>query len=92
MAARTQTGNIHFIFTDKDALSAVRFRSFVRDCSAIERGADELNEAMKEQETKLKSFIQQQHQELLQTFDPRVKRLRRRRQILIHKDAFEDLE
>jgi hypothetical protein len=34
----------------------------------------------------------QQHQELLQTFDPRVKRLRHRRQILIHKDAFDDFE
>jgi hypothetical protein len=30
--------------------------------------------------------------ELLQTFDPRIKRLRRRRKILIHKDAFDDLE
>lgn len=87
-----QERNVHIIFTDKNALSAVRFRSFVRDCRAIERGTDELNGAVKEQETKLKSFILQQHQELLQTFDPRVKKLRRRRQILIHKDAFDDIE
>jgi hypothetical protein len=87
-----QERNIHFVFTDKNALSAVRFRSFVRDCRAIERRADELNEAAKEEKTKLESFILQQHQELLQTFDPRVKRLRRRRQILIHKDAFDDCE
>jgi hypothetical protein len=84
--------NIHFIFTDKDALSAVRFRSFVRDCRAIERGSDELNSALAEEETKLRTFIAQQHQDLLQTFDPRIKRLRRRRKILIHKDAFDDLE
>ena len=87
-----QECNVHLIFTDKDALSAVGFRSFVRDCRAIERGADELNEAVREQETKLKSFILEQHQELLQTFDPKIKRLRRRRKIFIHKDAFDDLE
>jgi hypothetical protein len=87
-----QEHNVHFVFTDKNALSAVRFRSFIRDCRAIERRADELNEAAREEETKLKSFILQQHQQLLQTFDPRIKRLRRRRQILIHKDAFDDFE
>ena len=87
-----QERNVHFIFTDKNALSAVRFRSFVRDCRGIERRADELNEAVKEQETKLKTFILQQHEDLLQTFDPKVKRLRRRRQILIHKDAFDNFE
>jgi hypothetical protein len=87
-----QERNVHFIFSDKNALSAVRCRSFIRDCRAIERGRDELDEAVREQETKLKSFILRQHQELLQTFDPRVKRLRRRRQILIHKDAFDDFE
>jgi hypothetical protein len=84
--------NVHFVFTDKDALSAVRFRSFVGDCRAIERETDELNDAVAEEETRLKSFIAQQHQVLLQTFDPRIKLLRRRRKILIHKDAFDDLE
>lgn len=84
--------NIHFVFTDKNALSAVRFRTFVRDCRAIEQRADELDEAIEEEKTKLKTFILQQHQDLLQSFDPRVKRLRHRRQILIHKDAFDDFE
>jgi len=87
-----QERNTHFIFTDKQALSAVRFRSFVRDCRAIERGTDELNDAVTEEETKVKAFITQQHRELLQTFDPKIKRLRRRRKILIHKDAFEDFK
>jgi hypothetical protein len=87
-----QERNVQFVFTDKNALSAVRFRSFVRDCRAIERGTEELNDAVAKEEAKLKKFIAQQHQELLQTFDPRIKPLRRRRKILIHKDAFEDFE
>lgn len=91
-ASAFQERNVHFIFTDKDALSAVRFRSFVRDCRVVERETDELNDAVTEEETRLTTFIAQQHQELLQTFDPRITRLRRRRKILIHKDAFDDLE
>jgi len=87
-----QECNVHFIFTDKDALSAVRFRSFARDCRAIERGTDELNAAVAEEEAKLKSFIAQQHQELLETFDPAMKRLRHRRKVFVRKDAFEDFE
>ncbi|MGH7794278.1 MAG: hypothetical protein ACREQ2_05190 [Candidatus Binatia bacterium] len=87
-----QERTLHFIFTDKGALSAVRFQSSVRDCRAIEREADELNEAAKEEEIQIKSFILQQHQELLQSFDPRVKRLRRRRKVFVHKDAFDDFE
>jgi len=87
-----QERNAHFIFTDKDALSAVRFRSFVRDCRSIERGADELNEAVREEETKLKDFILQHHQDLVQNLDPRVKRLRHRWKIFVRKDAFDDFE
>src|SRR5258706_214477 len=33
--------NADFAFTDKTALEAVRFRSFVRDCRGIERPFDE---------------------------------------------------
>jgi hypothetical protein len=87
-----QECNVHIVFTDKDALSAVRCQSFVRDCRAITRETDELKDAVREEETKIKAFITQQHRDLLQTFDPKIKRLRRRQKILIHKDAFEDFE
>ena len=91
-ASEPQERNVHFVFTDKNALSDVRFRSFVRDCRAMERRADELTEAFKKEKANLNNFIRQQDQDLRQTFDPRVKRLRRRRQVLIHKDAFDDFE
>jgi hypothetical protein len=91
-ASALEERNVHFVFTDKEALSAVRFRSFVRDCRAVERVIDELNGALAEEETKLKTFIAEQHQSLQRTFDPKIKRLRRRRKVLIHRDAFDDLE
>ena len=87
-----QERNVHFVFTDKNALTAVRFRSFVRDCRAIERAAEELDDAVAKEDAKLKKFIAQQHHELTKTFDPRIRPLRRRRKILIHKNAFDDFE
>jgi hypothetical protein len=49
-----QERSVHFIFTHKNALTTVRFRSFVRDCRAIGRGAEELNDAVAKEEAKLK--------------------------------------
>jgi hypothetical protein len=87
-----QERNVHFVFTDKNSLTAVRFRSFVPDCRAIERAAEELDDAVAKEDAKLKKFIAQQYHELTKTFDPRIRPLRRRRKILIHKDAFDAFE
>lgn len=84
--------NIHFVFCDKHALAAVRFHSFVRDCRAIERPLDELKRAVEQEKLELADFIRKQHEELQRIFDPSVARLRKRRRILVHKDAFADIE
>jgi len=87
-----QENNIHFVFSDKEALAAVRFQSFLRDCRAIEMPVDELNQAAEEEKLKLATFIRTQHEELQRTFDPSVARLRKRWKIMVHKDAFEGIE
>ncbi|MFI5398381.1 MAG: hypothetical protein ACHQ9S_22835 [Candidatus Binatia bacterium] len=84
--------NIHFVFSDKHALAAVRFHSFVRDCRTIERPLDELNRAVEQEQLELADFVRKQHEELQRTFDPSVGRFRKRRKILVHKDAFADIE
>jgi len=83
--------NMDFVFTDTWALGAVRFRSFLQDCRAIERSAGELNQMIDEEKKRLSEFIHAKHQELLKRFDPKVARLRKRRKILMHKNALDDL-
>lgn len=83
--------NMHFVFTDSRALERIRFNSFLRDCRAIERPAAELQKALAEERAALARFIEVAHEELLRTFDPKVMRLRKRRRIMVHKDAFDDL-
>jgi hypothetical protein len=83
---------IHFVFSDTRALKAVRFRSFINDCRGAERPMDELNRAVEKEKAEVISFVCARHDDLQRTFDPSVVRLRKRRTILVHKDAFDDVE
>jgi hypothetical protein len=84
--------NIHFVFSDTRALGAVCFRSFLKDCGAIERPVAELNRALEQEKAEVVSFVRKEHDELERTFDPSVVRFRKRRKILVRKDAFDDIE
>lgn len=81
--------NLHFVFSNKRALSAVRFRSFLRDCRRIERPASEIESRFESERAALATFIERQHAEIRRTFDPKVTRLGNRRKIMVAKDAFD---
>lgn len=83
--------HLHVVFTDKDALTGVRFPSFMRDCRAIARPATELQQAVAEEQCKLAAFIEEQHADIVKNLDPKVTRLRQRWRIMVHKDALADL-
>lgn len=80
---------LHFVFTDKHALSAVRFRSFLRDCRCIERPASEIDEKLESERSALATFVENQLAEIRRTYDPKVTRLEKRRKIMVMKDAFD---
>lgn len=84
--------NLHFVFTDTKALAAVRFRSFMRDVRSIERPAEELAQALDAEKKALTDFIAEQHESLSRTVDPSIARIRPRRRVMIHKNAFDDFE
>jgi len=84
--------NLHFVFTDKDALAAVRFRSFLRDCRALARPVEELHRAVDEEKEALARFVEEQHTEVVRTYDPKVARFRKRRKVMVMKGAFDKLE
>ena len=48
--------------------------------------------AVEKEKAEVISFVRKEHDELQRTFDPKVVRLRKRRTILVHKDAFDDVE
>ncbi len=83
--------NYHFVFTDRQALEKVRFRSFLRDCRRMERAVAELNEAVDGGKQQLAIFIEEQHGDVKRNFDPKVAKLRKRTRIMVHKNAFDEL-
>jgi hypothetical protein len=80
-----------FLFSDPAALKAVRFRSFLRDCRAIERPATELMPHIDSEKQAAEIFMHAEHERLLRDFDPNVARLHKRRKIIVHEDAADKL-
>ena len=84
--------NLHVVFTNKGSLATVRFRSFLRDCRAMHRSSKELEGALDEEKCALARFVEDQHTDVMRTYDPSLSRLKRRRKVLVRKGAFDDLE
>lgn len=84
--------NLHVVFTDKRSLAAVRFRSFLRDCRAMHRSSKELEGAVDEEKSALARFVEDQHADVVRTYDPKLSRLKKRRKVLVRKGAFDGLE
>lgn len=85
-----ETG-LHFVFTDKRALSGVRFRSFLRDCRRMERPASEIDDALAKQRSALAAFVDEQLADVRRTYDPKVARFAKRRKVMVMKGAFDKL-
>ncbi len=83
--------NLHIVFTDVRALAAVRLRSFMRDVRRIGRPVKELAQALEVERSSLSQYIAEQYESLCHSIDPAVVRLRPRRRVLVHKNAFDGL-
>jgi hypothetical protein len=73
----------HFVFADKEALAAVRFRAFNRDTREIEGPANELKAAVEAEKALMARFIDEQHAEITRTHDPKISRFRERGNVLV---------
>jgi hypothetical protein len=81
--------NLHVVITNRAALSAVRFRSFLRDCRAIERPSSELFQILEKERAALADFVEEQHADITRTYNPKVIRLVRRPKIRVMKGVFD---
>jgi hypothetical protein len=83
--------NRHIIFSDKDALGAVHFKTFMSDCRELACDVEALHARAVAEIKRVHEFIAEQHAELICHFDPKITRLRKRKKILMHPRAFDDL-
>ena len=83
--------NRDFLFSDKTALRAVRFRSFMQDCRVIERPFNGLTPYCDAEKQAVENFLRTEHERLSKNFDPKVVTLRKKRKIIVHEAAAEKL-
>ena len=81
--SKPEPAGVHLVFADKEALSAVRFRSFVRDCRSMERPATELVDILNREKRLLSRFIEKQFSEVIRASRPNVVRFRERLMVAI---------
>ena len=84
--------NLLVVFSDPDALAAVRFTSFLRDCRRIERPLAELRALEVREAKRMRDFVAAQHEDLVKNFDPKVVPLRKKLKVMIHPEALRDME
>lgn len=84
--------NLLVVFSDPDALAAVRFASFLRDCRRIERPLADLRTLEAREAQRMRDFVTAQHEDLVKNFDPKVVPLRKKLKVMIHPEALRDLE
>jgi hypothetical protein len=72
-----------FVFTDKTALQAVRFRHFMADCQAIIGDQQELDALIEQERQAAAEFLERNYQDIMKNFDPKVVQFRNKRNIVI---------
>ncbi|MBN1101801.1 MAG: hypothetical protein JXL84_00155 [Deltaproteobacteria bacterium] len=80
-----------FVFSDKTALQAVRFRHFMEDCRKIMGDAIELETLIEQERQRLLEYLENAHQDILHNFDPKVLKFRKKRKIILADRALKDL-
>ena len=80
-----------FVFADITALQNVRFRHFMRDCRALQGGADGLSRVILREEQAAVAFLHEHHQDILKNFDPTIVKFRKKRKIVVVDGALDDL-
>ncbi len=81
-----------FIFTDREALKAVRFRHFMADFRAIEQDASYLEREIETEKQRMWDYLDEQMHDMNRNFDPSVRKLKPRREIFLSPRAKKDME
>lgn len=89
--SREHDPQMDIIFTDKTALQQVRFNHFMADCRNLIGSTLEFDTLVDQEREAAQAFLERHHRNILETFDPKIKKFRKKRQIIIADGALDDL-
>lgn len=80
--------SLHFLFTDKEILKRIHFRTFLQNCRCAEKRDDtSLNRKLDKEKRFLKKYIDTQYKDIMDNFDPKIVKLRKKHKVIAHKDS-----
>ena len=89
--SRPHDPHMKFVFSDKTALRAVRFRHFMRDCRPLVADRAELDAVINRERQALDEYLESTCRDIFASFDPKVVPFRKKRTIIIADGALDDL-
>ncbi len=89
--SRADDPHMDFVFSDKTALDAVRFRHFMSDCRLLAGDNRELETQLDHVRRAALVFLEESHRDIMEHFDPTVVTLRKKRKIILADNKLKDL-
>jgi hypothetical protein len=86
-----QDPQLDITFSDKSALQAVRLRHFLQDCRRHQGDLQELARWVDQERQAARRYLEHTYQDIMEHFDPKVVRFRKRRKILVSEHAAKNL-
>jgi hypothetical protein len=89
--SRENDPHMNFVFSDKTALQAVRFRHFMSDCRTLIADRSELDTLADRERQALGEHMESACGDILANFNPKIVPLRKKRKIIVADSARKDL-
>ncbi|MCP4626618.1 MAG: hypothetical protein GY850_24400 [bacterium] len=78
----------HFLFTDREILKRIHFKTFMRCCRAAEQTDHfALSRKLEEEKQLLAKFLDKQYRDIMENFDPNIVRFRKKYKVIFHRDS-----
>ena len=78
----------HFLFTDKEILKRIHFKTFMRCCRAAEQTDHSfLFRKLEEEKQSLAKYLDKQYKDIMKSFDPKIVRFRKKHKVIFHRDS-----
>jgi len=84
--------NRTFIFTNEKTLKKVRWKSFLSDCKPLIADYSIIEKQVDKMAKDVRVFLDKNYQDIMDNFDPKVVKLRKKRKIIMSANALDDIE
>jgi hypothetical protein len=86
-----EENDIDYIFANETTLRKVRWRHFLADCKPLLCDFAVVEDRIKMESDEARLYLEQEHQDIMRNFDPKIVKLRKKRKVIIAPGALDGL-